>query len=306
MKGYIRFFLRFASLALLVSVYSCNGCENKTPNDKKIFDEDALFNDQLVDDFNKSKLIFYSLPSPLETATLIKKAGASYDADLLNSVDNLQRYNTNLKMALNLGIYSTNMSFTSLFDQMQTTITYINASRKLAEQLGVHEAIDENTIRRLEQNINDRDVVLEIVAETFMNSNAYLSENNRPAIVAMILVGGWIEGLYIATQLTGGSLKSNPALIDRIVYQKLSLQTVINLLQSHSGNSDIEYLKERMYELKEIFDEVKIINKSRVEAETIPSQQMTIIHSESETEITPEVFLELVEKIKEIRTEFIS
>jgi len=305
MKRVKRFLSILAVSGLLISMYSCNGCENKSTKEKDLINSDVPINDQLVDDFNKSKLIFYSLPSPLETATLIKKAGASYDVDLLNDVNNVPKYNTNMKMALNLGIYSADMSYTSLFDQMQHTLNYMNASRKIAEKLGVLGAIDENTIKQLEKNLNDRDIVMEIISETFMNSNAYLTENDRPALMAMVLVGGWIEGLYIATQLAKGSVDHNPLLIDRIVYQKLSLQTVISLLGSYKNNSDIEYIIDLMYELKDIFNDIKI-NNSKVEAETIPEQQITIIRSDSETHITPEVFKMLIEKVKKIRDEFIS
>jgi hypothetical protein len=182
----------------------------------------------------------------------------------------------------------------------------MNASRRLAEQLQILGAIDESTIKKLEQNMNNRDVVMEIISETFMNSNAYLTENDRPTIMVMILVGGWIEGLYIATQLTKGLIETNKELIDRIVYQKLSLQTVTNLLETHKNSSDITYLLEKMNELKEIYDEIKIEQKSSIETETIPEQQMTIIRSNAETIITPEIYKLLVEKVKIIRNEFIA
>ncbi len=306
MKRIVNGFVYLITIALISSlVYSCT-CQSQK---KGKSEESAIIgsvDEQLLEDFNKSKLIFYSLPSPLETAMLIKRAGATYDPDLLNDLENLSKYNTNLKMALNLGVYSADMSYTSLFDQTQNTLKYMGASRKLAEQLGILGAIDETTIRRLEENMNNREVVMDIISETFMNSNAYLTENDRPTIAVMVLVGGWVEGLYIATQLTNGSLDKNPRLIDRIVYQKLSLQTVLSLLDNHQNNSDIRYLTGKMEELKAIFDEIRIVTTSKVEAETIPEKQMTIIRSEAETFMSNEVFERLIKKVVEIRNEFIS
>ncbi|MDR2928200.1 MAG: hypothetical protein LBV41_08395 [Cytophagaceae bacterium] len=307
MKKFMRTSMFLVAAAMLLHNYSCT-CEGRKKQkiDEKDIVGDVSPNEQLLDDFNKSKLIFYSLPSPLETAMLIKQAGASYDITLLNSLDNVSRYNTNLKMALNLGIYSADMSYTSLFDQMQNTLLYMGASRTLADQLGVLGAIDENTIKKLEANMNDRDVVMDIISETFMNSNAYLTENDRPAIAGMVLVGGWIEGIYLATQLAHNSISQNPALIDRIVYQKLSLQTVLSLLETYGDNPDVQYLTGKMNQLKVIFDEIRIVNKSKAEAETLPEQQVTIIRSEAETHITQDIFEKLANKIAEIRNEFIS
>lgn len=306
MKRILSVFIYFISIVLVFGLlYSCT-CQNQKKQQSEESEIIESVDEQLMDDFNRSKLIFYSLPSPLETAMLIKRAGATYDPDLLNDLENLSRYNTNMKMALNLGVYSADMSYTSLFDQTQNTLKYMGASRKLAEQLGIMGAIDETTIRRLEENMNNREVVMDIISETFMNSNAYLTENDRPTIAVMVLVGGWMEGLYIATQLTNGSLEDNPRLVDRIVYQKLSLQTVLSLLENYQNNADISYLVDRMEELKSIFDEIRIVTTSKVEAETIPEKQMTIIRSEAETFMSNEVFERLINKVIEVRSEFIS
>jgi hypothetical protein len=292
-------------LVVLFAACSSGGSKSNQKTEENII-KSVEVDEKLVGEFNKSKLIFYSLPSPLETAMLIKRAGATYDEDLLNPVDNLSKYTTNRQMALNLGIYSADLSYTSLFDQTQSSIHYMANSKKLAEGLGILNAIDEETIQKLEENMNNRDVIMDIISETFMNSNAYLTENDRPVIAVTVLIGGWIEGLYIATRLTNGSLVNNKKLIDRIVYQKLSLYTVLNLLEAHEGNPDADYLSEKMNELKVIFDQVKIVNTSKVEANTNAEERVTTIKADSETYISPDVFNKLIKKVEEIRTEFIS
>ncbi len=299
------YFLALAAGSFLFNACVSDGKKKQGSDEDKII-ESAKVDEKLVGDFNKSKLIFYSLPSPLETAMLIKRAGATYNEDLLNPVDNVNKYTTNRQMALNLGVYSADLSYTSLFDQTQSSIRYMANSKKLAEGLGIINAIDENTLRKLEENMNNRDMVLDIISETFMTSNAYLTENDRPTIAVMVLVGGWMEGLYLATRLTNGSLENNKRLIDRIVYQKLSLYTVINLLEDYKDNADIQYLLSKMNELKVIFDQVKIVNTSKVEAETNEEEKVTTIKADSETYISKDVFEKLMEKVEEIRSEFIA
>jgi len=298
-------FVLLFGIALFVT--SCGYDSSKANKEHEITVEAAKkVNEKAMEEFNKSKLIFYSLPSPLETAMLIKRAGAVYDEDLLNPTGNLNKYTTNLKKALNLGIYSADLSYTSLFDQTQSTVKYMANAKKLADGLGILNAIDENTIKKLENNMNNREVVLDIISETFMNSNAYLSEENRPVMAVSVLVGGWIEGLYIATKLTKGSLVNNKKLIERIVYQKLSLYTVLNLLEQYKGNGDAEYLQTKMKELKVIFDQVKIRNISKVEATTDVKNKVTTIKADSEVDISQEVYDKLIKKVDEVRTEFIS
>ncbi len=287
---------------------SCNSDGKKADKseEEKIIESAQEVDPQMVENFNKSKLIFYSLPSPLETAMLIKRSGARYDEEILNPVANITNYNTNLKMAINLGIYSADLSYTSLFDQTQSAIKYMGCAKKMAEGLSIMDAIDESTIKKLEDNMNNRDAVMEIISETFMNSNAYLKENDRAAISVMVLVGGWVEGLYLATTLTNGSMDNNQRLVDRIIYQKLSLITVLNLMESYGDNEDIVYLQNKIAELQSIFEEIKIINTSKVETETDSENKITTIKADSETHMSKEVFDKLLQKVAEIRTEFIS
>jgi hypothetical protein len=233
---------------------------------------------------------------------ILKRAGAKYNEEILNPVENLSKYTTNKSMALNLGIYSTDLSYASLFDQTQASIKYMSASKKLAENLGILNAIDNAIIQRLEENVNNREVIMDIISETFLNTNSILEENDRVAVGAIILVGGWIEGLYIATSLVGDVKTSDNELIERIIDQKLSLGTVINLLDQHKGNADIKDVMKDVMSLKTIFDEVKIA-VSQIEA--IPQEGgVTTLRSSNVTSVSPEVFAKLKEQVKTIRNSY--
>lgn len=293
-------FLSVLSLFFLSS--SCNSKPTSKVEENQ--SENIKVDEELVNDFNKSKHIFYSLPSPLETAMLIKKSGSVYNEDLLNPVENITKYNSNFKMAINLGVYSADLSYTSLFDQNQTSIKYMGNARKLADGLGILGAIDEKSIEKLQDNMNDREMVLEIISETFLNSNAYLSENNRPAIAVMVLVGGWVEGLYLATKLTNETM-DNKKLIERIIYQKLSLETVISLIDEYNDSEEMGLLRVKMDELRVIYNSVEI-KRGGVEASTNAETQITTIKTDSEAFMSPDVFKRLLAKVEEIRGEFIN
>src|SRR5450759_888027 len=142
-----------------------------------------------VEDIKQAEKIFNALPSPLESAMLIKSAGARFDDALLNPIGNVNNYVTNKSMALNLGIYTCDLSFASLYEKTQLIIDYMNAARKMADGLGILKAIDQSTIDELEENINNSEAILKIVSETFMSSNSFLEENGQPAIATIVLVG---------------------------------------------------------------------------------------------------------------------
>lgn len=261
-----------------------------------------------VDDAVKSgvqtaRQIFYSLPSPLETAMILKRSGAQYNPEILNSVDNISRYTTSKSMALNLGIYSTDLSYASLFDQTQASIKYMTASKKLAEGLGILNAIDNTIIQRLEENVNNREIIMDIISETLLNTNSILEENDRVAIGSIILVGGWVEGLYIATSLVEDVSNSDNELIDRIIDQKLSISTVINLLEQHKNVSDVNDVLADVKELSTIYNKIQI-SVSQIEV-VADNESTTTLRSKNVVSVNPAVFKELKEKVAQIRTKYV-
>ena len=294
---------------VIVSIALITGCgsgKDKANDSDDLVTIDSLeIDEQLIQDVKAVKEIFYSLPSPLETAMILKQAGAKYNEELLNSTDNVSRYVTNKSMALNLGIYTTDLSYASLFDQTQATINYMNASKKMAEGLGILNAIDEDVLERLEANINNREVIMDIISETIMNSSSFLEENDRQAMSTIILVGGWVEGLYIATNLVEDDVDlNNNELVNRIIDQKLTLSTVLSLLDENSDNADVQNVMTNVNELKAIFDKIKITT-SKIEPVTDEETNVTTLKSETTISMSPATYNELKEKVKLIRSNYI-
>lgn len=241
---------------------------------------------------------------------LIKSAGAEYNEQLLNPLNNVDKYTTNKSMALNLGIYTTDLSFCSLFDQTQTSLNYMDATRKLAENMDIRDAIDEETMVRLEENLNNRDVVMDIISETFLNSSSYLKENERQAVAAIVLVGGWIEGLYLATQLSGDKPVEGNKLVDRIAEQKLSFSIVDRMLEDNRVNEkgeenlDIVSLINDLQGLRSAYNNI-IVQTSAVKVDANNTTNVSTLKSQTKITVTPEAFTELRNAVNSLRSNFI-
>lgn len=242
-----------AILILTVLVFS--GCKNnnKTDEGKDV----EITQKDIENSFDQAKAILYSLPSPVETALVLESAGVEFNSEILNSTEKINEYTTNKKKALNLGVYSADLSYASLFDQQQITINYLAASKKLADQLGILDAIDDATVQKFEENISDKDEIMNIISETFMNSSSYLEENNRGEISALIILGGWIEGLYISVKLAGDNVFENKELVEIILGQQFSLEDMIGLMEFYEDYKEIRLLTAELKELKVIFEKIE-------------------------------------------------
>ena len=293
----------FATLVVVMMFIGCWSRGSKPP--KEEMSVNTFNNFEIYEDIKQAEKIFNALPSPFESAMLIKSAGAKFDVSLLNPVSNVNKYVTTKSMALNLGIYTCDLSFVSLYDQTQLIIDYMNAARKLADGLGILQSIDQSTIDRLEENINNSEIILQTVSETFMNSKSFFEDNGQPAVAAMTLVGGWIEGLYVSTRLVDMDDFDGNKILGRIIDQKLSIDILINLLEGNKGDSAVDELIVQAQRLKVVFDKITITS-SPVRPEFDASSNSTILKSEVTTNITPEVFKELASVVSEIRNSFIN
>ena len=261
-------------------------------------------NPEVYEELKHAEKIFYTLPSPLESAMLIKSAGALFDNNLLNPIENTKKYSTNRSLALNLGIYTCDLSFASLYDQTQLIIDYMNAAKKMADGLGILDAIEQQDIDKLEENIHNTDVIMDIVSQTYMNSNSYLEDNNQPAIAALVLTGGWLEGLYISTQLVDIKDINGNKLVGRIIDQKLSVEILLDLLENSKGHPAIDELIAQVVKVKAVFDKITI-KTSPVRSEFDQNANVTVLKSEIQADLTPEVFKELSVIVAEIRSNLI-
>ncbi|HBX49602.1 MAG: hypothetical protein A2W98_05930 [Bacteroidetes bacterium GWF2_33_38] len=289
----------FVVIVFTAFIFACNSTDNKVTTE-----DDLEVNPELMEDLNKAKQVFYSLPSPIETAMLIKRAGAKYNEEFLNKIENISKYSTNKSMALNLGVYSADLSFASMFDQPQASIKYLSTCKKLADDLGILNAIDKGIIDRMDKNVNNRDSLMEIISETLMNSNSFLKENDRPETAAIILVGAWVEGLYIATKIAKTS-NSNKELVDRIVDQRLSLNTLLSLLEEYKdGNSKetVNELLSKLGEINSVFEKIQITT-TKVETSVDNTTNVTTLNSKTKIAISPEVFDTLCVRVDNFRTE---
>jgi hypothetical protein len=293
------------ALALFLALMLVS-CHSGGKNAKKEADSLTVpgANAAVYEDIKQAEKIFYTLPSPLESAMLIKSAGALFDDNLLNPIENTKNYNTNKSMALNLGIYTCDLSFASLYDQTQLIINYMNAAKKMADGLGILDAIEQEDIDKLEENIHNTDVIMDIVSQTYLNSNSYLEDNGQPAVAAMVLTGGWLEGLYISTQLVDMKDFNGNKLVGRIIDQKLSVGILIDLLESSKGHPAIDELITQVNKVKVVFDKITL-KTSPVRPEYDQATNVTVLKSEVHADLTPEVFQELSATVTQIRSNLI-
>jgi len=245
--------------------------------------------------------IFFSIPAPMEMASLIKGMGFQYDAKLLNAPENISKYTGEVSQAVNLGIYGADLSYASMFDQKQESMNYLAAAQRLAREMGVDGALDDEVIERLSSNQENRDSILKIVSEAYTDLNGYLKENDRIEISALVVAGGWLEGLYLGTRYTEND---NQELNRRVAEQKYSLTNLINYFNEFGEKESLAGMKADLLVLQTLFEGVTI--ESGTTNMTKESDGMVVIGNNSKVNISPETLAQIATKVAEIRSKYIA
>jgi hypothetical protein len=231
------------------------GCRNEVSENKTQSDVDtSKIEDETV---KKAKNIFYHMNLPCEMYKVFEKAGAAYNPDILNPVENVNLYETSAKAALNLGIYGVDLSYNKMFGQNQRTLLYFTVIHKLSQQLGIPDNQFAVGLRKMEKNISNRDSLTKYATDLYVSTNHFLNENDRQASAAMIITGGWIEALYIASRIADDNT-SNQEIIERIAFQKYSLRTLISLLSNYQSDPVVARYLIMIKTLNRSFDKFEI------------------------------------------------
>lgn len=285
-----------SSIAMLA--ISCGNEENTDIDVDHVEDVDK----EVKDRTEKIENIFFNIPSPMETTKILRDAGATYELDLPNNPDGVDNYQTISEQALNMGIYGADLNYASVFDQTTETMLYLRCAKSLGGELGVEQVFDEETIDRIENNLEIDDSMQVIISETFWKMDSFLKEEQRENISSLIVAGGWIEGLYLSTQLAHRS-PENQDLKKRIAEQKYSLANLIGLMESYEGIDIIQDVLENLYELKDLFDQ--ITSTELAGENSIDENGVTTIGGEITLEMSDSLLNDITKLIAEIRNDII-
>lgn len=251
--------------------------------------------------------ILQQIPSPLEISVLLKESGKKYNASYLNSPDNISKYNSNYKKALNLGVYGTDLGYTNIYEQNQDGVKYMASIKELADGLNIGQFFDIETIGRLATNSKNLDSLLLITTQNFNSINHYLQTQNRSNLSVLFLTGGWLEALHI-TCAVAESNPTNKELQETIGEQKIILENIMLLLSFYKeSDQNMASLLTDMQELKNIYDKVNITYTYKESTFEIVDGVMVIKDNSSSTiEITPDDIANIRSITTNIRNKVIS
>jgi len=198
------------------------------------------------------------IPFPFEILDTLYGKKIPYDDKVMNPLENYSKYIQYNAKATNLGIYGADLAYAVTYEQFQQIGPYVKNTKKLAEDLNIDFAFNQEMMDKYNKYKNNKDSLTKIVFDSYQKVDNALKNDERVGIASLVVTGSWIEGLYLSTRTFVNSPKSddNKSIYKIIGKQKISLKLVINLLDEYKSDPYIATLMKKLEELTSDYNAV--------------------------------------------------
>jgi hypothetical protein len=293
-----RNYFLIAPLAAGLLLASCGG--DKTEGGDDVSAVDTTKTETQAEQVTET---FFQVPSPGEMLTFIKMVGGknNKNTSFLNSPDNQKNYTDNKLKSLNFGIYSCDLSYCSIFEIGSEALKYFKTVKQLGDQIGVSSAIKPEILKRLEGNLGNPDSLSVITDDVYFSSFQTLEDGKQGPTLSLVVAGGWLESLYIATSLS--KYEANSPVVERLADQKYTLDNLVEFLKKYEkDDANVAAVVKDFTDLQAEFN--KIGEKDATAAKTPTEKGKTILGGGKELVLSADQYNAIVAKIKTIRNSY--
>jgi len=265
--------LSFSGILLLLLIILLTSCRGKTTGEDAE-NKKERFQPMVKDAIEKEVEEFIApLPSSFEVTKMLNDIGISYILGISNSANNADRYFTEKSKALNLGVYGADLAYASTYHMKQEVMLYLEATKKLTDELQISSAFNETLVESIEKQLDDKEELIKIISNSFNDTYDFLNRNGKASLSLLVIGGSWIEGLFLTTHVSA-NVYHNYDIVKIIHEQKEPLEQLITLLEEYQDEQIIQEFIDDLTPLKEIYDSI---------GETLNEEQVNDISSAVET-----------------------
>jgi hypothetical protein len=290
---------------ILLAMILIASCKSRSDKDSLDLDDSELVQGDLEVSGTVMQDIIQSVASPVEMAALVKGLGVQFSGKYLAPTNNVDELTTSFQKAFNLGIYGADLGYLNMYNKTANVIDYISAIKTLADGIKVGQFFDFTTLKRLAQNSQNLDSLMYLSVHSFNQMDQYLRDNNRSNLSALMVIGVWVEGLYLATQVAKEA--PHPDLAERIGEQKIILEKLILIVKNFAKNKQFAELLDELNKLNELYKNIeRVIIPGEPEPREENGMLVFVQNEKSEVKITDAQLQSIISTTEEVRNRLLN
>lgn len=189
------------SILFIGSIFLLNSCGSEEP-EGKVYDYDR--SDSLSTDYTREvTTIRGNIKETSGFYFTLKNLGAEYDGSLPNNNSKASGYTTTARKCVGIGIYGADLNFLTVYEQDDMAKTYVENISKLADDLGIESAFDQELFDKIVSHEDSLDLreKSNLVSKAFRNAEDKMYSEERALYATLMVAGGWTESVYLTSSL---------------------------------------------------------------------------------------------------------
>lgn len=241
--------LGFAA-AFTLGLNSCGNSEeeshssegNTTPDSTEVIVEENF--EEFEDEYE------FVPPSPLQIASIFKKAGMGFNESTPLSPSKYAEFPTNFSQSIAFGMYSADLAYCVMNEKYDNANEYLKSLRELSSKIGLETVFNsEDIMQRFQDNIGNQDSIIDILIFIQENTDDYITENGKEDLSVINYSGAWMEGMYLGSKSIEGNADKEK--IGLLISEEITIAETLLEGLKHIENQDQDIL-----DLIDSFDEI--------------------------------------------------
>ena len=252
-------------------------------------------------DTTRIREIYYGLMTPVEVCNIFERLGIHFNDTIILPPENRDLYMSSYKAAMNLGVYGVDMGYVKLFGVNRQTMSYFNTLKTLSNRLSMPDSFVSDAIKSLDPEMSNPDSVTRIMNDVYSKIDHHLREEGNEGTLGLMLMGGWIESMYLATQLAYDPANPDPQVVGKIAEQKYSLISLLSFMKNYYSDPMVVFYTKKLKYLNRWFDTFDIYYQPG--DITVDTLRQVITTTGTEMTVTVDTLDEIRDYVAKLRAE---
>lgn len=250
----------FSAIIISCLISACSN-ENNSIKDIVVADTTSNQTKDTVDSFTQFKydMVISNIPFPFEMLDKLYATNIPFSQIAMNPSSNVSKYSQFNSKALGLGVYGADLAYSVTYEQFQQIGSYIKNTKKLAEELNIPMAFNQEMMDKYSKFKDNKDSLAKVVYDSYTEVDKTLKNNERVGMASLVVVGSWLEGLHLTTKtFVNAPNHENKKEVYEIVWkQKLHLDNIIKLLEEFKNEKQFAEILADLTDIKSVFNNLE-------------------------------------------------
>jgi hypothetical protein len=176
--------------------------------------------------------------------------------------------------------------------------------RDISNKLGIPEKYLTEPLKKIGSDMSDPDSVMTLVNKSYSDIESHLRLEGRESTAGLMLMGGWIEALYITTHLLYNPENPDSIVVEKIAQQKYTITSLLGFMKNYYDDPVVVFYTKKLIYLKRYFDTFEIyFQKGDLEIDT---GKKVLRASGSDLTISEKTLSDIREYVGKLRNEIIT